>query len=140
MPLPKVVQQRLIQEVRFVADKMTDEQNVYKKLYYLSAIHGEIGRVLNWSWNRDLVLIHGVFQHAHQALSARLRAMPDERATTFPAVIFERLTRAAQDLADLLEKPMERDSLCELLARVSELEYATTGNGSYLIEKGILKL
>lgn len=140
MPLPKVVQQRLIQEVRFAAEKIIEEQSMFRKLYFFSAIHGEIGRVLNWSWDRDLALIHNVFQHTHQAISGRVRSIPQERAMEFPPEIMERLTQLADDLADYLEGPKDKESLCDLLGRVSELEYATTGNGNFLIEKGILKL
>ena len=129
MPPPKIVQERLVKEVRFAAAKMREDQNFFRKLYFFSAIHGEIGRVLNWSWDRDLALIHNTCQHTHQQLTARLKTAPQERAMPFPEIVFEHLTQVAQDLAEYIEGPKDRDVLCDLLGRIAELEYAMTGNG-----------
>lgn len=140
MSLPKIVQERLVKEIRFAANMMYAEENPFRKLYFFSAIYGEIGRALNWSWDRELALIHNTIRQAHLQISGRFRTSPQERAMPFPDIVFERLASVAQDLADYIESPKDKEVLCNLMGRVAELEYAMTGNGNYLMEKGLLKL
>jgi len=142
MQLPEVLHERLARELRFAADQMQQEDNYSRKLYFFSAIHSEIGRVLNWMWSRELVLIHNVLQDTHQRISSRLGAISvgQERIIRLPEMVFELLDKAANDVAEYVEQHGEDKDLCELLGRFAELGYATTGNGYYLIEKGLIKL
>ena len=50
------------------------------------------------------------------------------------------LNQAANDLATHVENKGGSQELHDLLGRFAELSYASTGNGSYLYEKGHIKL
>jgi len=146
MQLPKNLHQRLAEEFRFIADKMHEENDPARKLYLFSGMYGEANRLLNWTWDRDLVLLHNVLQNTHQLFSGRLQAVASgDRAFRLSGELFELLTQAADDLAEYMlaeymEEEGQKPDLCELLGRFAELSYATTGNGNYLSEKGLLKL
>ena len=138
MNLPKAIKQRLTQEYRFAADKMAVESDIPKKLFFLSAFFGEAGRSLNWGWDRDLVLIHSVLQHTHQQLNARLQG--GSRSMVQLDAVLESLTKAADELATYMETDGRAPNLQDILGHFAELAFASTGNGSYLLERGVLKL
>ena len=132
---------RLASEYRYAATRMQQATEPAKKLFYFSVFYGETLRVLNWEWNSDLVLIHMVTQQVYNQINGIAQnpashALPIEWTT-----IYEKLTESASDLATYSEKA-ENDGreLCQVLGRLAEIAYATTGNGSYLYEKGVLKL
>ena len=143
MQLPEHVHQRLADEFRFAVDQMQKEDSPFRKLYFFSVFFGEASRALNWSWDKDLVLIHEVCQQAHQKITARLSAIASrsEQGVALPPSLFERLTQLASELADYISDRDEVDTrLYDLLAGLAELAYASTGNGYYLYTRGTLKL
>ena len=142
MQLSKDLHDRLAAEFRFAADKMGESEDPRRKLYFFSAFYGEIGRILNWTWDRDLALMHMVLQNTYQQIHARtqLSATGADRAIRLSGVFYEALTMAANDLAEYVEKEDGDQDLRQLLGRFSELSYFTTGNGQYLFEKGVLRL
>lgn len=142
MHLPKEIRQRLAQEFRFAAGKMKETEDPFRKLYFFSAFYGETARALNWVWDRDLVLLHTMCQHAHQQIHARLQSVitGGERVVRPPGALYEALTQVADDLAQYVAQEPETQSLSDLLGRLAELNYLATGNGYYLYEKGLIKL
>ena len=58
-------------------------------------------------------------------------------------IIFEQLTKLSTDLASYFEKTEDDTNdkeLYEILARLAEIAFIANGNGSYLYEKGLIKL
>ena len=138
----KQFRERLAKEYRYAATKMQEARQTPRKLFYFSVLFGEGQRVLNWEWNRDLALISWVTQQVHTQLSAQAALigvlLPIDMAT-----IFEKLTQVVFDLAahyEKAEKPGSSEALCDILGRLAEIVYAASGNGSYLYERGVLKL
>ena len=135
--------QRLAKEYRYAVTKIEQSSEPTKKLYYFSVIFGESQRVLNWQWDRDLALIYTVTQHVYTQFNATMQI---PALGIFPidwATIYEKLTQGASDLAAYYEKAENddnREEMYQLLGRLAEIAYAISGNGSYLYEKGILKL
>ncbi len=133
--------QRLAQEYRYASDKMQQSANPARKLYYFSILFGEAQRVLNWEWDRNLALIHMVALDVHKQITAQIPAFG-----VLPIngdVIFEKLTQTVSDLATYFENlgnEEDNSRLCQILARLAEIGYAVSGNGSYLYEKGLIKL
>ena len=142
LPLPRSLQERLTGELHFAAKRMREEESPFTKLYYLSVFFSEVNRVLNTQWDRDLLLFHNVVHRTHMEISTRLEAMRSgaQAPISIPDNLFDLLTTAAADLADFVEKGGDRERLCEILGRFSELGYVTTGNGHYLLERGAIKL
>ena len=138
MNLPKGVHRRLATEYRFAADKMAQETNIQRKLFFLSAFYGEASRTLNWAWDRDVVLIHSVIQNTHQQMNARLQS--GDRGELLSEAIFRGLAEAADELTRYVEGNGKDLDLQTILGRFAELAYAVTGNGSWLIERGTLKI
>lgn len=140
--LPESLRARLYRELSYAVEKMREEESPFSKLYYLSVFFSETNRVLNTHWDRDLLLLHDVVHLTHTVVSARLEAMKvgAQEPISMPGNIFDLLTTAAADLANFVETGGDRERLCEILGRFSELGYSTTGNGYYLFEKGTIKL
>jgi hypothetical protein len=140
--LPDTVRDRLVWELGFAVDKMRAESHPHAKLYYFSVFFTEANRILNMAWDTDLLLLHNVTQATQTAIASRLTAMAARAETPLgvPPDLFDLLTSAAADLLRYVEQDGSHEELCGILGRLSELAYATTGNGHYLLEKGAIKL
>jgi hypothetical protein len=136
------LRQRFATECRYAVNKMMEVADVSKKMFYFSAVFGEAQRLLNLEWDRNVVLVFIVTQQAYNQINVQLPLLGSVLPIKLETV-FEELTKNAAALADYLEKDSQRagdDELCQILARFAEITYATQGNGSYLYERGKLKL
>ncbi len=141
MQLPNELRQRLIAEYRYAADQMQATEDPHQQLYYLSVYFGEASRVLNWHWDRDLVLLHSVVTTAQQTISNALtNVTKGERVVRLTPAFMQALTQAAKSLADWVEQNGTKEQFLDILGRFAELTYATTGNGYYLMGKGIIQI
>lgn len=137
----KELRQRLAREYRFAATKM-QEVPAERKMFYFSVLFGEAQRVLNLEWDIDLALLHLVTQQTYGQINTQLPTL----GTLLPvkaSTIFEKLTQCTSDIAtyfEKTEKESKKDELYQILARLAEIGYVATGNGSYLYEKGEIKL
>ena len=100
--------------------------------------------MLNLEWSRDLALIYTVTLHAHTQINATIQAPGLGQVLPIDwTKVFEKLTQIADDLAAYYEKAEDDDSREEMyktLGRLTEIAYMVSGNGSYLYEKGLIKL
>ena len=139
----KEYRQRLAKEYRYAATRMQQESQLAKRLFYFSVFYGEAQRVLNMEWDRDLVLIFTVTQQAYAQINT-ITIAPMLPATAIDmSIISDKLTNTASDLAAYFEKTeveTNEGELCQILGRFAELAYIVSGNGSYLYEKGLIKL
>jgi hypothetical protein len=144
MQLPNPIQKRLAEEFRFAADQMKTVSDVQSKLWFFSAFYGETTRILNVWWNPELALLHMVLQDAFRIISTNAveYAASGGRAIGFPAKeLPETLTAIALDIAELFQqKKVDEMRLHNILTRLAELAYATTGNGRYLVVKKTINL
>jgi hypothetical protein len=138
----KEYRQRLAEECRYAATKMQQETQIIKKLFYFSVFFAEPQRLLNLEWDRDLVLVHQVVLQTHTQIVGWIQ----QPATTALGIdwvsVLGKLTEAASDLASYFEKSESTDhkQICEILGRMAEIAYIAGGNGSYLFDRGIIKL
>jgi hypothetical protein len=135
--------QRLATEYRLAATKMQQVTPPARKLFYFSVFFGEAQRVLNFEWDRDILLIFELTNQAHAQISTALQPPLVGILSIDMAMIYEQLTKIASDLASYFEKvgdDTNRNELYQILGRLAELSYVTSGNGSYLFEKGLIKL
>ena len=139
MQLPDDIQRRLATEYRFAARRMREETEPIRKQFFFSALFTEISRIVNWHWDRDLVLLHWTLQATHGALTQR--SQPAVRALTgvSPDTLLEAATQIAEELADHMEQNGEDTNLFRLIGRIAEVGYAATPHGSYVMEKGLIK-
>lgn len=141
--LPKPIHQRLASEFSLASKRVADTQDIDGKLYYFSVFHGETGRQLNMHWNADLALLFLVVQTACQQIANRVR-LPVSAGFP-PDGISEEWSKALDDVSRELALAFRSNEidlvrLYAALARTAELTYATTGNGAYLYQKGMINL
>ena len=134
---------RLASEYGYAVTKMKENQDVTKKLFYFSVFFGETQRVLNWEWDRDLVIIHQLTQQLHAQITATLQnPMLWQGVPIDWQIIFDKMTDVSSSIASYFgkaETERNREELLSIFGRLAEIAYAINGNGSYLIEKGIFK-
>ena len=110
-----------------------------EKLYYFSALHGMVQRIMNIDFDRDLVFLHHALNQTHTAFSTRLAAMT--RNTDKPITITEEMeVKLLNLLNDLLDSLKNNKDFHQSCIDMIILSYATTGNGYYLMQKGMLTI
>jgi predicted sugar kinase len=135
---------RLAEEYRYAANKMQNETQIPKKLFYFTVLFSEAQRMLNLEWDSDLVLLFVVTQNLHTQVNATMQ-MPMVGGV-IPidwAGFLAKLTQLVSDLASYFEKAggdSSKEELHNIFGRLAEATYAVSGNGSYLLEKGSFKL
>ena len=135
----KEYKQRLANEYRYAAERMREEKEPARKLFYFSVFFGEAQRVLNWEWDKDLALIYMVTRQVHNQVNQMTQSPALMMLPINGAAVNEKLTEAAGDLASIFEKPhASKEELYSILSQLSEIAYIVTGNGSYLYEKGMI--
>ena len=140
MQLPEPIRERLQAEFRFAAERMAAVPDLVGKLYFFSALFGEVNRSMNQHWDAELALLHLVLVSAHREVFGRI-SQASPVSGDVPPELPDALTQGAADLARLFESPKQDIAqLHEVLARVAEVAYTATGNGYYLYVKGAVKL
>jgi len=129
---------KLLDEINFAADNMKKSDNPIDKLYFYSAVHGTVQRIFNLEFDPELVFIFNVFEYTFNAMNNKLN-IPASKGfpTSIPGDFFEKLEQCVRDLA---EKIKADEKTYEVLERVANLGYTSTGNGLYLHYKGDLKI
>ncbi len=142
MFLREELRQRLAKEYRYASTKIQESPQPPRKLFYFSVIFSEAQRLLNWEWSRDLALIYAVGFHTHSQISAGVQQSVLQALPIDWPVVFDKLALITSDLAAYFEKTENEGSeeLCQILSRFAEVAYTVSGNGSYLHEKGLIKL
>lgn len=138
MQLPNDVQRRLATEYRFAARRMREESEPIRKTFFFSALFTEISRIVNWHWDRDLVLLHWTLQATHGALTQRPQSPVRGVIGASPDTLLETATEIAEELADHMEQNGADANLFRLIGRIAEVGYAATPHGSYVMEKGLI--
>ncbi|NLL90329.1 MAG: hypothetical protein GX226_04410 [Dehalococcoidales bacterium] len=138
MKISKSRKSNLVKELRYVAEKMKSTDNVHEKLFYFSAIYGEVNRIINYEYDPELVLVHQIFNTGYNTIMANLSS--NQQGTgiiTIPPNLFKKLQDTIYVLADNIES---NRNIYKELEEVSNLAYSTSGNGYYLYLKGIIKI
>ena len=142
MNIPDVYYGQILKEFGQVEEMWKKASTAEEKLYYFSATFGTINRVMNFACDPLLVFVHQVLQEAHQALASRLKASKNPASESYlivPSEMLDALVSYTLELKAALES--KQDSLVwMILQKLSNLTYATSGNGFYLYLKGDIKL
>jgi hypothetical protein len=109
-----------------------------EKLFYYSSIYGTLFRILNLEYNPELVFAHSIFNNSYNMINARIAALKGgDPAVDFPNEAFDKLADCVQEAG---RRIAEDENLLDIYVKISELSYISTGNGYYLMKKGVLKL
>lgn len=139
MEIPTDLRERLVKEIKFVAEKIRTEKDPRTKVYYFSGIYGEMLRLVNIHFDKELLFAHNVLNYAYQTMKTRadIVVMGRDSLVDFPDEFFDRLSEYLDRLASCIEN---NEELYRILQEFSCLAYITTGNGYYLFQKGILRI
>ena len=139
MKLSDTSKKILIDEFGYIANRLNKESEIPNKLYVYSAAYSVAYRVLNIEFDLELVLIHNVLRNTYTQINSAFGSIiaGAERVITIPEGLFSFLAQSLQDLADTISKGADTTIP---LGKIASAAYATTGNGYYLYQKGILKL
>jgi len=128
----------IIDDFRFASKMMQSVTYAEQKLFHFSATFGTLLRVFNMQYDPQLVFAYLVFNSAYATINARIAAIKTGDPTIeIPEDFFPKLAMTINDFADKIDRKMDT---FEILQRVAELSYISTGNGFYLFQKGLLKL
>jgi len=129
----------LVDEFRYVANRLKKESEIPNKLYIYSAAPAVVNRILNIEFSPDLMLIHAILQSTYTEIYNTLVSITTgvEKVITIPEGVFNCLAQSLQDLADVI---LKEGDITPQLGKIAIAGYAATGNGYYLYQKGILKL
>lgn len=138
MEISKKMKDEIIKEIDLVVDAMKKNKDPLKKLYFFSGIHAAINRVFNMEYDPELVFVHHVLSAVHTGFLGRINAMrKGDTIVVLDDSYFEKLISLSINLKDNIS---ENSNVDVTLNEFIVLLYATTGNGFYLKQKGLLKI
>jgi len=131
----------IVEELKNVATKMKESNDITDKLYFFSAAFAILDRIFNLEFNPTLVLIHMVLQTAYFTISGRVEALikGQDKVIKIPMGFFDSLQETILDIANSISKD-DKNELFKNLQKIANLSYVTTGNGYYLFQKEMLKI
>lgn len=130
---------KIVDEINFVIKMMNSSQNISQKLFYFSGVHALIHRIFNQDFDEDLIVMHLVLHNTHGSFMNRFKVFEQgaDRTVEVNDKQIEGLTASLKELAEAIEK---KANIENILKKFIVLSYSTTGNGFYLLQKGILKI
>jgi hypothetical protein len=138
MKLNKMLKDVIVKEVKFVVKQMKECAEIERKLFYFSAIPAELLRILNLEYDLDILYIHNIVNETHNAFQQRILATKrGDGVVTVSDEQMKKLESLSKELGDRFEQNKKMD---DVLKNFAELSYSTTGNGYYLMQKGLLKI
>ncbi len=131
----------IAKEIDFVLQKISEAATTEEKLYYFSAVHGVINRVMNFDCNPVLVFAHQVLSSVHGIFMSRLAAAKSsgEKHLAVTPEMVKKLQETLEKFRTAFEQKDEA-KICNALQKFANIGYTATGNGFYLYQKGVLKI
>jgi len=129
LQIPEDFKKYILSEFDFIIQKMREEENPKKKLYFFTASYGALERLMRCSLNPQLLLAHAVLSLCYRQLNSQLDniARGDiviEMPENFDEKLAEYLTELRNEIAE------DRDTY-QTLEKFVHLAYQTTGAGYY---------
>ena len=138
MKLKAEYKKAIIGDFRYAAKKMMEVQPPDQKLFYFTSTFGTLSRIFNFEFSSELVFAYSVLSSAHATVLSRIGALKAGDITvSLQGDFFERLAHEVEELAKLIEK---NEDIHLPLEKITLLAYITTGNGFYLLQRGMLSL
>ncbi len=128
----------IIKEFEFVLQKISETNNVDDKIYYFSAIQGILHRVMNLEYTDDLLFAHFITNEVHKSFLQRIIGLKQGDAVV--KLTEQHFVKLVEITKEFLEAVKKDDNFGSVLKQYVVLLYSTTGNGNYLMEKGMLKI
>ncbi len=128
----------IIKELQFILEKWDQARNFDEKIYFFSAVQGLFNRILNLDYTENLLAAFFVTNDAYIAFQQRLAA---NKQGDIGAMLTEnQVTKLSEITKELLKQIVDDGDIHSVLRKYLVLGYSATGNGYYLMQKGILKI
>jgi glutamine synthetase adenylyltransferase len=138
MAISKKMKDIIINEIRYSIKKVEEAVSIEEKLYYFSAVQGVFHRTFNIEFNQELLFAHFIFNETFKAFQQKLAAM---KMGDLVFVISEQQISRLSELTNEFVNRFEADkSTDDVLKKMVTLLYSISGNGNYLMGKGLLKI
>jgi hypothetical protein len=136
MKIGKNLKKLLLDEMNLIVDKMNNAKSPDEVTYYFSAVYGAVQRVFNFEYHAELVHLFVIISPLYQSLNQKFAAPAPQYDNSNP-VQLSRLIELTALLRDAFKNGEELSSIIEDFA---VLLYSSNGNGTYLFQRGMLKL
>lgn len=124
----------ILSEIDFAVKKMDKSSEPLEKLFYFSAIHGIFQRIYNIEYDPTLVFIYFILHTTHEAFNNSLQA---KAGIPLSEKQINKLSNIAKELGGKIKN---NEEVSVTLQKFVVLQYSTSGNGYYLMQKGMLKI
>jgi len=129
----------IVNEINFVINKMNECKTAEDKIYYFSAIYAMLQRIFNIEYDSDLLFAFIILRDTYNNFLQRMHSIQKQGDTAIP-LTEEYFIRLLDITRELLTKIERNENIDDILKKYVILSYATTGNGYYLFQKGLLKI
>ena len=128
----------ITKEINYVVNQMEKCSSGEEILYYFSGIYSVIQRLFNLEYSSDLIYMHSILLETYNAFRQRFEAIKaGQTLIPLSEEQFKKLITITKKLAKNIEK---KGDINNVLKEFAVLAYTTTGNGYYLVRKGLLKI
>lgn len=138
MATSKKMKDIIVIEIKYAIKKMEEASSIEEKLYYFSALQGIFHRVFNMEFSPELLFAHFIFNETFKAFQQKLAAMKMGDAVF--VITEEQVNRVTDLTKEFLTQFEAGKNSDEILKNMVTLLYSVTGNGNYLMGKGLLKI
>lgn len=142
MKIKKKTRDLIIREIDYVISEMEnlENKNLIDKLYYFSGISSTLNRVVNViEYDEELLFVSFISQTLHQTFNQKTDGIQKgiEPLSRLTEEQVEKLMEYTKELKSAFE---EDKSFYGIMLKFVSLTYSLTGNGFYMMKKGMLKL
>ncbi len=125
----------LANEIKVARGKMEEERDQLRKIFFYSAIFGATTRTMNAAYDSHLQFIDYVLETSYLLLNQRVQAIRGgDNTVRVSNEFFQQLSNYLGEL----EKRIRNDKEAfDILQKISNLTFETSGNGYYLKETGV---
>ena len=129
----------IVLELRFVLNQMRLAPTDADKMYFLSGATGMIQRIFNLDFDAELLFAHQVLTVVRDQINGRISQpmLPPQISGTIMSQVISRVEASIEELANRWQNGQ---GIGDLLQDLAVLSYAASGNGHYLITKGVFKI
>jgi len=126
------LKKRLLVEMGFCIEKMSETDNLRKKLYYFSGVYGAVERIMRLDFDPQLLLVHAALNVCYAQIMDLIASREHgDIVREVPADLPEKLIEYVKELADEIAQDKET---YKTLEKFMELAYGTSGPGYYTLQ------
>lgn len=120
----------LVDELLSIAGRMREEPDPGMKMFLFSASYGMTDRVMRMAYDRELLLVSLILNHAYNSFMSRLTAYAQgDRVVPLSQEAFDALAELTEELALCIRDGTATNNVLE---KMNEMTFLTTGAGHYM--------